>query len=77
MNKKDTFNRVVMLSIISIVAASLFNLSCLPALSISMGIIAGLIASFAWLKVDSWKEFFIDLIPILLGSQMGWAALLI
>lgn len=77
MNKKDTFNRVVMLSIISIVAASLFNLSCLPALSISMGIVAGLIASFAWLKVDSWKEFFIDLIPILLGSQMGWAALLI
>jgi hypothetical protein len=77
MNKKDTFNRVVMLSIISIIAASLFNLSCLPALSISMGIIAGLIASFAWLKVDSWKELFIDLIPILLGSQMGWAALLI
>lgn len=77
MDKKDTFNRVVMLSIISIVAASLFNLSCLPALSISMGIIAGLIASFAWLKVDSWKEFFIDLIPILLGSQIGWAALLI
>lgn len=77
MNKKDTFNRVVMLSIISIVAASLFNLSCLPALSISMGIVAGLIASFAWLKVDSWKEFFIDLIPILLGSQIGWAALLI
>lgn len=77
MNKKDTFNRVVMLSIISIVAASLFNLSCLPALSISIGIVAGLIASFAWLKVDSWKEFFIDLIPILLGSQIGWAALLI
>lgn len=77
MNKKDTFNRVVMLSIISIVAASLFNLSCLPALSISMGIIAGLIASFAWLKVDSWKEFFIDLITIILGSQIGWAALLI
>lgn len=77
MDKKDTFNRVVLLSIISIVAASLFNLSCLPALSISMGIIAGLIASFAWLKVDSWKEFFIDLIPILLGSQIGWAALLI
>lgn len=77
MNKKDTFNRVVMLSIISIVAASLFNLSCLPALSISIGIVAGLIASFAWLKVDNWKEFFIDLIPILLGSQIGWAALLI
>jgi hypothetical protein len=77
MDKKDTFNRVVMLSIISIVAASLFNLSCLPALSISIGIVAGLIASFAWLKVDSWKEFFIDLIPILLGSQIGWAALLI
>lgn len=77
MNKKDTFNRVVMLSIISIVAASLFNLSCLPALSITIGIVAGLIASFAWLKVDSWKEFFIDLIPILLGSQIGWAALLI
>jgi hypothetical protein len=77
MNKKDTFNRVVMLSIISIVVSSLFNLSCLPALSISMGIIAGLIASFAWLKVDNWKEFLIDLIPILLGSQIGWAALLI
>ena len=77
MDKKDTFNRVVMLSIISIVAASLFNLSCLPAVSISIGIVAGLIASFAWLKVDSWKEFFIDLIPILLGSQIGWAALLI
>lgn len=77
MNKKDTFNRVVMLSIISIVAASLFNLSCLPALSISAGVLAGLIASFAWLKVDNWKEFFIDLIPIILGSQIGWAALLI
>ena len=77
MNKKDTFNRVVMLSIISSVVSSLFNLSCLPALSISMGIIAGLIASFAWLKVDNWKEFLIDLIPILLGSQIGWAALLI
>ena len=77
MNKKDTFNRVVMLSIISIVVSSLFNLSCLPVLSISMGIIAGLIASFAWLKVDNWKEFLIDLIPILLGSQIGWAALLI
>lgn len=77
MNKKDTFNRIVMLSIISIVVSSLFNLSCLPALSISMGIIAGLIASFAWLKVDNWKEFLIDLIPILLGSQIGWAALLI
>ena len=77
MDKKDTFNRVVMLSIISIVAASLFNLSCLPAVSISIGIVAGLIASFAWLKVDGWKEFFIDLIPILLGSQIGWAALLI
>ena len=77
MNKKDTFNRIVMLSIISIVVSSLFNLSYLPALSISMGIIAGLIASFAWLKVDNWKEFLIDLIPILLGSQIGWAALLI
>lgn len=77
MNKKDTFNRVVMLSIISIVAASLFNLSCMPALSISAGVLAGLVASFAWLKVDSWKEFFIDLIPILSGSQFGWAALLI
>lgn len=77
MNKKDTFNRVVILAIITTIITSLFNLSCLPALSISMGIIAGLIASFAWLKVDSWKEFFIDLIPILLGSQIGWAALLI
>lgn len=77
MNKKDTFNRVVMLSIISIVVSSLFNLSCLPALSISMGITAGLIASFAWLRVDDWKEFFIDLIPILICSQIGWAALLI
>lgn len=77
MNKKDTFNRVVMLSIISIITASLFNLSCLPALSISMGILAGLISSFIWLKVDSWKEFFIDLIPIIIGSQIGWAALLV
>lgn len=77
MNKKDTFNRVVMLAIISIVTSTLTNLSCMPEVSISSGIVAGLIASFAWLKVDSWKEFFIDLIPILLGSQIGWAALLI
>lgn len=77
MNKKDTFNRVVMLSIISIVVSSLFNLSCMPIISISAGLVAGLVASFAWLKVDSWKEFFIDLIPIIIGSQMGWAALLI
>lgn len=77
MDKKDTMNRVVMLAIISIVVSSLMNLSCMPEVSISSGIVAGLIASFAWLKVDSWKEFFIDLIPILLGSQMGWAALLI
>lgn len=77
MNKKDTFNRVVMLSIISIVASSLFNLSCMPIVSIGAGLVAGLVASFGWLKVDSWKEFLIDLIPIIIGSQMGWAALLI
>lgn len=77
MNKKDTFNRVVLLAIISIVTSTLTNLSCMPEVSISSGIVAGLIASFAWLKVDSWKEFFIDLISILLGSQIGWAALLI
>lgn len=77
MDKKDTMNRVVMLAIISIVVSSLMNLSCMPEVSISSGIVAGLIASFTWLKVDSWKEFFIDLIPILLGSQLGWAALLI
>lgn len=77
MNKKDTFNRVVILLIVSINIASIFNLSCMPVVSIGAGIVAGLIASFAWLKVDSWKEFFIDLIPILLGSQFGWAALLI
>lgn len=77
MDTKDTFNRVVVLLIVSINIASIFNLSCMPALSISASILAGLIASFAWLKVDSWKEFFIDLIPILSGSQFGWAALLI
>ena len=77
MNKKDTFNRVVVLSILSIVVASLTNLTCEPVASISAGIATGLVASFTWLKVDNWKEFFIDLIPILLGSQIGWAALLI
>lgn len=77
MNKKDTFNRVVILLIVSINIASIFNLSCMPVVSIGAGIVAGLIASFAWLKVDSWKEFLIDLIPIIIGSQMGWAALLV
>lgn len=77
MDKKDTFNRVVVLLIVSINIASIFNLSCMPALSISAGILAGVIASFTWLKVDSWKELLIDLIPITLGSQIGWAALLI
>lgn len=77
MNEKDTFNRVVILLVVSINIASIFNLSCMPALSISAGILAGLIASFTWLKVDSWKEFLIDLIPIIIGSQMGWAALLV
>lgn len=77
MDTKDTFNRVVVLLIVSINIASIFNLSCMPALSISAGILAGLIVSFTWLKVDSWKEFLIDLIPIIIGSQMGWAALLV
>lgn len=77
MDTKDTFNRVVVLLIVSINIASIFNLSCMPALSISAGVLAGLVASFAWLKVDSWKEFLIDLIPIIIGSQIGWAALLV
>lgn len=77
MYKKDTFNRVVVLAFITIAVSALFNLSMMPIVSITAGIIAGLGVSFSWLKVDNWKEFFIDLIPILLGSQIGWAALLI
>lgn len=77
MNKKDTFNRVVMLAIITTIVSSLFNLSMMPAVSITAGIVAGLGASFGWLRIDDWKEFFIDLIPILICSQIGWAALLI
>lgn len=77
MNKKDTFNRVVMLAIITTIVSSLFNLSMMPAVSITAGIVAGLGASFGWLRVDDWKEFLIDLIPILICSQIGWAALLI
>lgn len=77
MNKKDTFNRVVILAIVSIVVASLFNLSCLPWLSMSVGILVGMITSIVYLKIDNFKQWLIDLIPILLGSQIGWAALLI
>lgn len=77
MNKKDTFNRVVILAIVSIVVASLFNLSCLPWLSMSAGILAGMATSIFYLKIDNFKQWLIDLIPILLGSQIGWAALLI
>lgn len=77
MNKKDTFNRVVILAIVSIVVVSLFNLSCLPWLSMSAGILAGMITSIVYLKIDNFKQWLIDLIPILLGSQIGWAALLI
>lgn len=77
MDKKDTFNRVVLLAIITIVVTSLFNLSCMPALSIGAGLSAGIISSLAYFRVTSVKQFLIDLIPILLGSQFGWAALLI
>ena len=77
MNKKDTFNRVVILSIVSIVVSSLFNLSMMPEISISAGMLSGILASTLWLKVDSAKQWLIDMIPITLGSQIGWAALLI
>lgn len=77
MNKKDTFNRIIVLSIVSIVISSLFNLSMMPEISISAGMLSGILASTLWLKVDSAKQWLIDMIPITLGSQTGWAALLI
>ena len=74
---KFIFNRCAILFVLVIVITSLFNLSIMPAVSISVGILSGLGISIFGLKFVSWKHFIIDLLVILICSQIGWAALLV
>lgn len=74
---KFIFNRCAILFFLVIIISSLLNLFAMPALSIGAGIVAGLCISIFWLKYVSMKHLLIDILVILICSQIGWAALLI
>lgn len=77
MNKKDTINRMIAALGTSLVVSALTAHTLNPAIAIASGLVAALGATWWFMKFGDKKQTLKDLGFSLLGSQMGWVALLI
>lgn len=78
---------IVLSAVFAIVSASILNLTANPIISILTGFIIGTFLPRVLFKsrwnnkefegISTWKKYLTCAIPALIGSQIGWAALLI
>lgn len=77
MDKRSIVNRIIVALVTAIVVSAIVAHAGIPFVAITSGIAASMTLSFGWLKVTSLKEFVIDFISAIIGSQTGWVSLLI
>lgn len=76
-DKKDKVNRAIVAAGASLVTAGLVAHTGIPWVAITSGVVAGLASLYGFMGFKSPKALPLDIIPAVVGSQMGWAALLI
>lgn len=76
-SKTDTLNRLIIAVVVSIFVAALVAHTCIPLLAIASGFVAGLGATLGFMGYKDKRSLLIEALCSLVGSQMGWVALLI
>lgn len=75
-NKKDKLNRVIIAFVVAVVISTLLAQTGIPILAILAGIAGSLGVLFGTMKYSK-ENIISDVVSAVVGSQIGWAALLI
>lgn len=73
----NTLQKAFIVALASIIPAALVAHALIPIIAIVAGLIGGLLTIFCYFKEKEKKALIAEIVAAIVGSQIGWVALLI